>query len=67
MDTILCYDPWGHDEENPDHYVLSRCVEAACWMAGRVHDIPNSSRLGSTPKPFRRNITMRGVRGILAW
>jgi LmbE family N-acetylglucosaminyl deacetylase len=40
VDTVLCYDPWGHDEENPDHYVLAHCVEAACWMAGRVHDYP---------------------------
>src|SRR6266849_475285 len=40
LDTVFCYDPWGHDEENPDHWVLSRSVEAACWMAGRVHDYP---------------------------
>ena len=46
VDTILCYDPWGHDEENPDHYVLSRCVEAACWMAGRVHDYPEQFAAG---------------------
>lgn len=40
VDTVICYDPWGHDEENPDHYVLAHCVEAACWMAGRAHDYP---------------------------
>jgi len=40
IDTVFCYDPWGHDEENPDHYVLASCVEAACWMAGREHDYP---------------------------
>ncbi len=40
VDTIFCYDPWAHDEENPDHYVLGHCVEAACWMAGREHDYP---------------------------
>ncbi len=40
VDTVFCYDPWGHDEENPDHYVLGHCVEAASWMAGRVHDYP---------------------------
>ncbi|MBZ5592868.1 MAG: PIG-L family deacetylase [Acidobacteriia bacterium] len=49
VDTILCYDPWGHDEENPDHYVLSRCVEAACWMAGRVHDYPEQFAAGLKP------------------
>src|SRR6266436_2480041 len=49
LDTIFCYDPWGHDEENPDHYVLSRSVEAACWMAGRVHDYPEQFAAGLKP------------------
>src|SRR5262245_36554059 len=40
VDTVFCYDPWAHDEENPDHYVLGHCVEAACWMAGRTLDYP---------------------------
>ena len=53
VDTILCYDPWGHDEENPDHYVLSRCVEAACWMAGRVHDYPEQFAAGLKPQVVR--------------
>ena len=46
IDTVFCYDPWGHDEENPDHYVLAHCVEAACWMAGRVHDYPEQLAAG---------------------
>jgi LmbE family N-acetylglucosaminyl deacetylase len=46
IDTVFCYDPWGHDEENPDHYVLGHCVEAACWMAGRVHDYPEQIAAG---------------------
>ena len=50
LDTIFCYDPWGHDEENPDHWVLSRCVEAACWMAGRVHDYPEQFAAGLKPQ-----------------
>ena len=53
VDTILCYDPWGHDEENPDHYVLSRCAEAACWMAGRVHDYPEQFAAGLQPQVVR--------------
>src|SRR5579864_814493 len=53
VDTILCYDSWGHDEENPDHYVLSRCVEAACWMAGRVHDYPEQFAAGLKPQAVR--------------
>src|SRR5450432_4071939 len=46
VDTVFCYDPWGHDEENPDRYVLGHCVEAACWMAGRVLDYPEQFAAG---------------------
>jgi LmbE family N-acetylglucosaminyl deacetylase len=46
IDTVLCFDPWAHEEENPDHYVLASCVEAACWMAGRVHDYPEQIAAG---------------------
>jgi LmbE family N-acetylglucosaminyl deacetylase len=46
VNTVFCYDPWAHDEENPDHYVLGQCVEAACWMAGRVHDYPEQFLAG---------------------
>src|SRR5689334_16481682 len=46
VDTVFCYDPWAHDEENPDHYVLGHCVEAACWMAGREHDFPEQFDAG---------------------
>ncbi len=38
VDTVFSYDPWGHDEENPDHYVTAQAVEAACWMAGNHLD-----------------------------
>ena len=37
-DTVVCWDPWAHDEENPDHYMVAKATEAACWMAGRDHD-----------------------------
>jgi len=40
VDTVVCWDPWAHDEENPDHWQTARGVEAACWMAGRAHDYP---------------------------
>mgnify|MGYP006145197857 CR=1 FL=1 len=32
VDTIISYDPWGHYEENPDHYVTARAVEAAMFL-----------------------------------
>ncbi len=48
-DTVVCWDPWAHDEENPDHYATARGVEAACWMAGRDHDYPEQFAAGLRP------------------
>jgi LmbE family N-acetylglucosaminyl deacetylase len=49
VDTILCYDPWGLYEENPDHYVTAQVVEAACWMAGMDLDYPEQLAAGLQP------------------
>jgi LmbE family N-acetylglucosaminyl deacetylase len=40
VDTIICYDPWEHYEENPDHAATAHAVEAARWMAGSRNDYP---------------------------
>ncbi len=40
VDTVICYDPWGQYEENPDHYITAKAVEAARWMAGMSTDYP---------------------------
>lgn len=50
VDTIVGWDPWAHDEENPDHYTLAKATEAACWMAGRAHDYPEQFAAGLEPK-----------------
>lgn len=49
VDTVFSYDPWGHYEENPDHYVTSRAVEAACWMSGGKLDLPEHFAAGLAP------------------
>ena len=49
VDTIVTYDPWGHYEENPDHYVTSACVEAAAWMSGGDKDYPEHFAAGLKP------------------
>ena len=49
VDTVVCWDPWAHDEENPDHAMIAKGVEAACWMAGRDHDYPEQFAAGLTP------------------
>ena len=53
VDTVICYDPWGHYEENPDHYVTAQCVEAACWMAGGAWDFPEHFEAGLKPHGVR--------------
>jgi LmbE family N-acetylglucosaminyl deacetylase len=49
VDTIFSYDPWGHYEENPDHYVTAQAVEAACWMSGGHLDLPEHFAAGLKP------------------
>jgi LmbE family N-acetylglucosaminyl deacetylase len=49
VDTVVCWDPRAHDEENPDHWQTARGVEAACWMAGRAHDYPEQFAAGLAP------------------
>jgi LmbE family N-acetylglucosaminyl deacetylase len=49
VDTVICWDPWAHDEENPDHHAIARGIEASCWMAGRDHDYPEQFAAGLLP------------------
>src|SRR5262245_30574968 len=53
VDTVVCWDPWAHDEENPDHYTTARALEAECWMAGRAHDFPEQFAAGLQLKTVR--------------
>ncbi|MCB9383618.1 MAG: PIG-L family deacetylase [Bryobacterales bacterium] len=53
VDTVLCYDPWGHYEENPDHYVTAQSVEAACWMSGGRWDYPEHFEAGLAPQSIK--------------
>jgi LmbE family N-acetylglucosaminyl deacetylase len=50
VDTVISYDPWGHYEENPDHYVTAQCVEAACWMSASRWDYPEHFEAGLQPQ-----------------
>jgi LmbE family N-acetylglucosaminyl deacetylase len=49
VDTVFSYDPWGHYEENPDHYVTAQAAEAACWMASGLLDFPEQFEVGLKP------------------
>lgn len=49
VDTVISFDPWGHYEENPDHYLTGMAVEQSCWMAGRQLDLPELKDMGIYP------------------
>ena len=53
VDTIITYDPWGHYEENPDHYITARAVESARWMASGRLDYPEHFDAGLDAHPVR--------------
>lgn len=50
VDTVVSYDPWAMYEENPDHYITARAVEAARWMAGNRRNYPEHFDAGLEPK-----------------
>ena len=49
VDTVICWDPWEHYEENPDHAVTGHAVEAARWMAQMETDYPEHLDAGLVP------------------
>ncbi len=53
VDIVLSFNPWGHGEENPDHWVTGRAVEEACWMSGMAGDYPEHAEAGILPHAVR--------------
>lgn len=49
VDTVMTFNPWGTGEENPDHYVTAKAVEAARWMAGMAQDYSEHMAAGVMP------------------
>ncbi len=49
VDTVLTFNPWGHGEENPDHWVTGRAAEEACWMSNMPDDYPEHAEAGILP------------------
>ena len=54
IDTVFTFNPWGHNETNPDHRVTGEAVEAACWMAGMNKDYPEQLIAGIEPHRVRQ-------------
>ena len=52
VNTIFTMDPYNHYDENPDHIVVGKAVEAACWMSGG-RDYPEHFKAGLQPAHIR--------------
>ena len=48
-DTVVSFNPWGHGEENPDHWKTGHAVEEAAWMAGVETDYHEHAEAGIQP------------------
>jgi len=53
VDAVFTFNPWGHGEQNPDHWVTGQAVEQACWMAGMDKDFPEHLAAGIEPHTVR--------------
>ncbi len=55
VNTVFLMDPYDHYDENPDHLVVGRAVEAACWMAspGGGREYPEQLKAGLKPANVR--------------
>ncbi len=49
VDTVVTFNPWGPNEENPDHWRTGRAVEEAAWMSGVETDYHEHSEAGIGP------------------
>ena len=63
VDTVITFNPWGHGEENPDHWVTGRVAEEACWMSGMGNDYPEHMEAGLKPHGVKERYYFVGRHG----
>jgi LmbE family N-acetylglucosaminyl deacetylase len=63
VDTVISFNPWGHGEENPDHWATGRAVEEAAWMADRPNDFHEHAEAGFAPHQVRERYYFYGRPG----
>jgi LmbE family N-acetylglucosaminyl deacetylase len=63
VDTVVSFNPWGHGEENPDHWVTGRAVEEACWMCEAPNDFEEHREAGIQPKEVLERYYFHGRPG----
>ncbi|HYM10726.1 MAG TPA: PIG-L family deacetylase [Bryobacterales bacterium] len=51
VNTVVAMDPYDHYDENPDHLVVGKAVETACWMStpGGGREYPEQLKAGLKP------------------
>jgi LmbE family N-acetylglucosaminyl deacetylase len=49
VNTLVAMDPYNHYDENPDHIVVGKAAEGACWMAAGRKDYPEHYKAGLKP------------------
>src|SRR2546425_2806470 len=49
VNTVFAMDPYDHYDENPDHLVVGKAVEGACWMSGGSKEYPEHYKAGLKP------------------
>ncbi|MCW5981606.1 MAG: PIG-L family deacetylase [Bryobacteraceae bacterium] len=62
-DTVISFNPWGHGEENPDHWATGRAVEEAAWMCGIDTDFHEHLEAGIQPHPVLERYYFQARRG----
>ena len=63
VNTVISFNPWGHGEENPDHWVTGRAVEEACWMCGVPNDFEEHREAGFQPQEVLERYYFHGRPG----
>ena len=63
VDTVVTFNPWGHGEENPDHWCTGRAVEEAAWMAEVPNDYPEHIEAGIQPHSVKERYYFYGRPG----
>ncbi|MBT4482587.1 MAG: hypothetical protein HOC71_02800 [Candidatus Latescibacteria bacterium] len=58
VDTVVSMNPWGHGEENPDHWVTAMAVAEACWMSGMDNDFEEHFEAGVMPHGVKERYYM---------
>jgi LmbE family N-acetylglucosaminyl deacetylase len=63
VNTVISFNPWGHGEENPDHWVTGLAVEEACWMCGVPNDFEEHREAGFQPQEVLERYYFHGRPG----